>query len=429
MGGTPVLAVEPLGGGSWQLFLRHDRERARIVEVSAEQVPDVSVLVQDGGASSKRVLAGLWAEWMLGSVRSSRSTVLASTSLDRYPHQMDAVYGRMLPQPELRFLLADEPGTGKTIMSGLWLREAQRLGRAKRALVVCPAHLVTKWQDDFKDFFDGGLRRITADTILEKSLSDSPDDTWVVSLELAANNHSVRKALHPDRAMWDTVIIDEAHRLTPTAEASKKVGRELSKGVPTFLLLTATPHRGNDTYFRFLLHLVDPSVFPEVLDSDFRRAKTAPSRRRKVSPGRLHFLRRMKEELRGYDTDELLFKEREARNLPIQMNSEEQRYYDSALELVNTFFPTQARSLAGMVYGKRAASSLYALSETLKRRLEKMGTEPTLPYDEIPMDKADRVIEGRSLDAAAERESIEALLAGLEPVVSFQGGRFARPAV
>ena len=226
-------------------------------------------------------------------------------------------------------------------MSGLWLREAQRLGLAERALVVCPAHLVTKWQADFEDFFGGGLRRITPDTIREKALNYSSDDTWIVSLELAANTRSVREALHPDRALWDTVIIDEAHRLTPTAEASNRVGLELSKGVQNLLLLTATPHRGKDAYFRFLMHLVDPTVFPEDIDdTDVRRSPSMRSGRRR-SPGRLHFLRRMKEELRGYDTDELLFKEREAKNLPVQMNSEEQRYYDSALELVNAFFPTR----------------------------------------------------------------------------------------
>ena len=77
----------------------------------------------------------------------------------------------MLRQPMLRFLLADEPGTGKTIMGGLWLREAQRLGHVRRALVVCPAHLVSKWQLDFERFLGGGLRRITAATAREGALS------------------------------------------------------------------------------------------------------------------------------------------------------------------------------------------------------------------------------------------------------------------
>ena len=108
----------------------------------------------------------------------ARSTVLASTILKPYPHQMEAVYGHMLTQPLLRFLLADEPGTGKTIMSGLWLREAQRLGLAKRALIVCPAHLVIKWKADFKRFFGQDLREVTAETIRQRALADSGDDLW-----------------------------------------------------------------------------------------------------------------------------------------------------------------------------------------------------------------------------------------------------------
>ena len=83
----------------------------------------------------------------------------------------------MLPQPLLRFLLADEPGTGKTIMGGLWLREMQRLGFVNRALVVCPAHLVTKWQEDFERFFGGpgSLRRITANTVREHAVGINHD--------------------------------------------------------------------------------------------------------------------------------------------------------------------------------------------------------------------------------------------------------------
>ena len=114
-----------------RLFLRSKHDTIREEGLTAAEAADVSVLKQDGAAVPSRVLAGLWIEWMLGSARSARSTVLASTSLDQYPHQMTAVYDYMLPQPELRFLLADEPGTGKTIMSGLWLREAQRLGSGK----------------------------------------------------------------------------------------------------------------------------------------------------------------------------------------------------------------------------------------------------------------------------------------------------------
>ncbi len=137
---------------------------------------------------------------------------------------MNAVYGAMLPQPRLRFLLADEPGTGKTIMAGLYLREMQRLGFVRSALIVVPAHLVTKWQADFERFFGGGLRAITAQTVREHGL-DSGHDLWVVSLDLLSVNGAVQDAVHPDRMGWDAVVFDEAHRLTPTAAGYYQAGR------------------------------------------------------------------------------------------------------------------------------------------------------------------------------------------------------------
>ena len=407
----------------------------RKVELTPEQAGLVRVIAEDGAANPDVVLAGLWNEWMLGSVRSARSTVLASTTLKPYPHQMDAVYGHMLTQPLLRFLLADEPGTGKTIMSGLWLREAQRLGRVKRALIVCPAHLVIKWQADFKRFFGQDLREVTAETIRQRALAGSDDDLWIVSLNLASMNKPLRDGLHPDVAGWDAIIFDEAHRMTPTAETFYRVGKELSANVPNAVFLTATPHRGDEWYFRELLHLVDPDVFPTsdpdgALPKRRRSEQQVAERRTLLTPGSLHFLRRMKEELVDYDTESLLFKEREAVNVKVQMNPTEQRFYDRALEIVDTYFPIRGRSLAAMVYGKRAASSLYALAETLRRRSDKMGTgdapatdsgdrfdDTNDTEDATEEEKEEQVVGAASLDSKAETQAISAVLAELDPML------------
>ena len=346
-----VSGAVPLPDGGLRLFVAKDAdsEQVRVVQLTAAQAERVEVVAEDGAARPEVMLAGLWGEWMLGAVRSARSTVLSSTTLRPYPHQMDAVYNHMLTQPLLRFLLADEPCTGKTIMSGLWLREAQRLGLVKRALVVCPAHLVIKWKADFERFFGGSLREVTAETIRQRALTGSGDDLWVVSLNLAAVNPAVREALHPDEAGWDTIVFDEAHRMTPTAETFHRVGRDLSANVPHALFLTATPHRGDEWHFRELLHLVDPDVFPTSGDpgsGPHRRHDNKPgssphrrshdvwrdaSRTAPLTPGSLHFLRRMKEELVDYDSESLLFKEREAVNVKVQMNPTEQRFHDQAL--------------------------------------------------------------------------------------------------
>lgn len=403
----------------------------RKVSLTAEEFESLQVVAADGRAAPETVLAGLWTEWMLDAARAAASTVLVSTRLRPYPHQMDAVYGRMLTQPLLRFLLADEPGTGKTMMSGLWLREGQRLGLVKRALVVCPAHLVGKWQADFERFLGGGLREVTAETVRWDGLTTTQDDTWVVSLHLAAANPQVREALHPDKAGWDAVIFDEAHRMTPTAETFHRVGRELSADVPHALFLTATPHRGDERYFRELLHLVDPIIFPSAVGGDTVASPPggdAPLTRKLIRPGSLHFLRRMKEQLVDYDSHTRLFREREAFNLKVRLNATERQFYDASQHIANTYFPVRGRQLAAMVYGKRAASSLYAFACTLRRRLERMGTAdgPALAGDddvaiierESDDDAAEeQVTAARSLDARAEREAITELLADLETAV------------
>ena len=412
--GLDLYIGDPAADGG--LFLRRT--------LSLDDIRAVQIVAEDGAAPPAALLAGLWGEWILHSARSATSTVLASAPLEPFPHQMVAVYERMLTQPQLRFLLADEPGTGKTIMSGLWLREAQRLDMVRRALVVCPAHLVHKWIADFDRYFGGGLREVTAETIRQDGLAVPGRDLWVVSMNLAAQNRGVLDALHPDKAGgWDAVIFDEAHRMTPTAETFHRVGLELSAVVPHALLLTATPHRGDEWYFRELLHLVDPDVFPTSPRPDARRRGAAAGVA--LRPGPLHFLRRMKEELVHYDSQTLLFKEREARNIKVDLSSVEQRFYDHAQDLVRRFFPSRGRQLAAMVYGKRSASSLHALAETLRRRSENMSTNDRLSagdgFDgdiEDTDDNEQRVVTAASLDARAEKKEIKALLAEIDQILA-----------
>lgn len=403
--------------GAWRLYVA-DPTGLRPVDLTADQAASVDTLTIDGAADSADALAGLWAEWMRRAVVTSKATALASTPLSPFPHQNTAVYGTMLPQPLLRFLLADEPGTGKTIMGGLWLREAQRLGFVHRALIVAPAHLVTKWQADFDRFLGGDLRRITAETIRQGALS-VPHDLWVVSLELAAVNPQVFEALHPDRAGWDAVVFDEAHRLTPTAEEQYRVGRMLATNTPRAVLMTATPHRGNEWLFRSLMHLVDPQVYPPV---DRRAVTDRDQPATRLRPGPLHFLRRMKEELVDYDGATPLFKEREARNVPVALNADERAFYNEAVDLVETFFPDDAVTLARMVYGKRAASSLWSLAETLRRRRAQMGSEAPSEAarradpnddDEEAQEEA-RVIVANSKNLREERKAIDAILERLD---------------
>jgi superfamily II DNA or RNA helicase len=411
--------ARPDGEGGWVLYVAPEgQDTFSKVRLTAEEVALADVLRPDGGGSSAGALAGLWTFWMEAATTDISVTPPSATPLRPYIHQHNAVYGAMLPQPRLRFLLADEPGTGKTVMAGLYLREMRRLGFVRRALVVAPAGLVTKWQADFQRFFGGGLRRITAATVREGAL-EVGHDLWVTSLELAAVNSAVQEAIHPDRAGWDLVVFDEAHRLTPTARSFHRVGRMLAQSSPRVLLMTATPHRGSEWFFRHLLHLVDPEVYPD--PGDDPKQQLTPLR-----PGGIHFLRRMKEELVDYDGATPLFKKRRAANFRVPLNSDELAVYEQALHVVDEYFPSQARSLARMVYGKRAASSLHALARTLERRLASMGTRSPVeaaldadPEDEDRnlQDEA-RVVHADSRSPTAERATARRLLEQISGMLS-----------
>lgn len=408
-GWVTIDGAQETSGGGWRLYVETDDQELHRVDLTADEASQVQLLTQDGSAPSSRVLAGMWTQWMSAAATNAKSTLLASSPLNPYAHQANAVYGAMLPQPWLRFMLADEPGTGKTIMAGLYLREMQRYGLVRKALIVAPANLVSKWQADFDRFFDGGLRRITAETVREHAL-DVTHDMWIVSLELAAVNGAVQEAIRPDRAGWDIVVFDEAHRLTPTAQTYHRVGRLLSRA-PRTLLMTATPHRGSEWLFRHLLHIVDPEIYP---DPGTDQSQDLP----KLTPGPIHFLRRMKEDLVDYDGQSHLFKRRRATNHRIPLSRQEHAIYTQALDLVDRYMLPNAQPLARMVYGKRTASSLYALRETLRRRHEHMGrlaaAEASVEADPYGEDDAGReeaqVVNADSTAGRAERKAISELV-------------------
>ncbi|MEZ5116077.1 MAG: helicase-related protein [Candidatus Nanopelagicales bacterium] len=414
----------PDGSGKYRVFVAPDGGGPEQVVLSAAEWALIEVLAHDGSGDSERVLAGLWTQWMSAANHNARTSLLAATTLRPFAHQTTAVYGAMLPQPQLRFLLGDEPGTGKTIMAGMTLREMQRLGLVRRGLVVAPAGLVSKWIADFDRFFGGGLRQITASTVHEHAL-DVDHDLWIVSLELAAMNPNVQDAIRPDKAGWDLVVFDEAHRLTPTAGTFHRVGRLLARSTPRALFMTATPHRGSEWLFRHLLHLVDPDIYPDPGQDKPKDDSELP----RLRPGAIHFLRRMKESLVDYDGATRLFKGRRAHNLDIPLSSVEGVIYQQALDMVDEFFPPSAQPLARMVYGKRAASSLHSLRETLLRRRDNMGSNDPVkpsadvdPFDTDVIDSEDeaKVTHADSVASRREKSAINDIVALID--TTFAGG-------
>jgi len=421
---TLVTAVEHDERGTWCIIELPDHSMHRRYLTHAELAVGL-VPANDGRGGSDGALASLWGRWMGWAIPRIRSAVLATRPLRPYPHQDRAVFRSMLPQPRLRFLLADEPGTGKTIMTGMYLAEGHRRGLVPgKTLIAVPAHLVSKWERDLRRLFGIEAKRITAEVGRELEELRADVDVWLVSLDLLTRNPDVRRKVAGREASWSLAVFDEAHRLTPTSQYLD-AAREVTDVSHHVVLLTATPHRGNEHYFRALLHLLEPVWYPWSPNL----ADYGPGRFR---PSELHFLRRMKEDLRGYD-GEPLFKPRFAKVRPIRLSVAEQEAYDAVMAYVDAWYPDRS-TLVRSIYGKRAASSVKAAVETLRRRREILAhplavrvdpvpprgfddptlTDAALEDDEAWASAEQAVVEARSRDRRQELEAVDRVLAQLE---------------
>lgn len=317
----------------------------------------------DGQGKAEEALAGLWGRWMQYASPRLRSAALATRPIRPFAHQDEAVFDHMLPQPRLRFLLADEPGTGKTIMTGMYLVEGRRRGLIPGpAVIVVPAHLVQKWQDELEDFFGIHASRLSPEVARDPKDLDPRVDVWIASLDLFTHNQDVRRKAAGSRKSWSLVVFDEAHRLTPTARYLASA-QDLAVRSHHLLLLTATPHRGKEHFFRGLCNLLDPAMYPWNPESDRYDGRLRPSR--------LSFLRRMKEELRDLN-GERLFPNRFAETVQVTLGELEFAAYEGIMEYAQDWYGEHA-TLALSIYGKRAASSLQAAEATLERRLEALS--------------------------------------------------------
>ena len=213
-----MVAATPTASGADLVIRRGDGTLVDAVLTRAE-LEQGSVPENDGQGDARKALGGLWARWMQHAIPRIRSAVLATRPLQPFAHQDEAVFTHMLPQPRLRFLLADEPGTGKTIMTGMYLAEGTRRGLIPgRAVIVVPAHLVEKWRRDLRRYFAIDARRLTPELARDPAELDPRYQVWVVSVDLFTYNPDVRRKVAGPRASWSLAVFDEAHRLTPTSQ-------------------------------------------------------------------------------------------------------------------------------------------------------------------------------------------------------------------
>ncbi len=299
------------------------------------------------------------------------------------PHQIEAVYQKMLPQPRLRFLLADDPGAGKTIMAGLLIKEMKLRQAIERILIVVPASLTLQWQDEMLKYFGETFHIIGAANDASQLIDLWQRERQVITSMDYAKQDQVRERVWQQH--WDLVVIDEAHKCsaytrqrTDRADEAEKTKRyqfaeKLSEQADHVLLLTATPHHGDDDRFGHFLRLIDPDLFPEPhrLQDD-----AGQIRRQILSLGRdcPWALRRLKEDLRDVN-GRRLFPDRHAETVAFHLNADEYALYKSITAYINAYLPQASGrrkasvALARTVLQRRLASSTHAICESLKRRL------------------------------------------------------------
>ncbi len=310
--------------------------------------------------------------------------------IDPLPHQRIAVYERMLPQDPLRFLLADDAGAGKTIMTGLVVREMLSRGRAKRVLIVPPAGLVGNWERELRTLFRLSFRIVSgAEARQDRGFSGPDSDLVIVSLDTLAHP-SVFARLRETSIPYDLVVFDEAHKLGANtdnrhrthktrryrlAEAIVGCGESAGAyaGLPWsarhLVLLTATPHMGKDSPYYHLWRLLDPHAFA-----------TAEACRRLANSVRArHFIRRTKEEMVTL-AGAPLYRQRRCATFSYALTQEvdgEQTLYDSTTEYLTDTYGRAVRNRAAAklvrgVFQRRMASSTWALLCSFERRIDKL---------------------------------------------------------
>jgi len=325
------------------------------------------------GADGPRFRLALLAERIRAAAQYDPQFAVGVSQVDPLPHQIDAVYNYMLKSPRIRFLLADDPGAGKTIMAGLLLRELEQRGALERTLVIAPANLTMQWQDELRLKFNRDFAIIKR----EQLLAQSGSDLWrshpraIMSMDFA-RRPDVRKAF--EGATWDLIIVDEAHKMAAYRYGKKvektqayQLGEVLSKRTDHLLLMTATPHRGNPENFRLLLALLDADLFeqPEQFEQILRQRQMPI------------FLRRLKEQLKDFD-GRPLFPPRAVETLTYELTGSEKDLYEAVTDYVSNRFQRAARltserarrnvGLALLVLQRRMASSLRAIRTSLERR-------------------------------------------------------------
>ncbi|MBS0184604.1 MAG: DEAD/DEAH box helicase [Nitrospira sp.] len=361
---------DPAGRVANQLLYRHDEPRLEVVEAGRPWSFDGDGALFRLVSEAHRIrLAHLF------------DPVLAvhTSVVEPLPHQITAVYDAMLPRQPLRFLLADDPGAGKTIMAGLLMKEMIARGDLQRCLVVCPGSLAEQWQDELYRRFHLPFEILTNDKLEAARTGNWFLETNLViaRLDKLSRNEDVQQKLQASDCRWDLIVCDEAHKLSATYFGGEikytkryRLAQLLSTLTRHFLLMTATPHNGKEEDFQLFMALLDGDRFEGRFRDGVHQVDVSDLMRRMV-----------KESLLKFDATPL-FPERIAYTVPYKLSLAEAQLYKAVSDYVRDEF-NRAEALqndkrAGTVgfaltiLQRRLASSPEAIYQSLRRRRERL---------------------------------------------------------
>lgn len=299
--------------------------------------------------------------------------------VDPLPHQIEAVYGFVLQLPRIRFLIADDPGAGKTIMAGLIIKELKLRGLITRTLIIAPGHLKDQWQREMHDRFEENFIKV------DRGLMDASygENIWARESQMIASIDFAKQddiAATLAASRFDLIIVDEAHKMSAYRYGEKldktgryKLGEVLSDISTHLLFLTATPHRGDPENFRLFLDLLEPGFFATT-------EMVAESIRNQENP---LFIRRVKEDLKDFE-GKPLFLPRYVDTISFRLGMEkpprEADLYSALSKYVNEQYnkaitkQDKRRNVAFalVILQRRLASSTYALLRSLERRKKRL---------------------------------------------------------
>ncbi|MFG3130198.1 helicase-related protein [Streptomyces tendae] len=385
----PVTVIQVQPGAYWEFLVKGDAGDYRSVSLPEDELPGIEV-VDVGGErrydSDARVFRlGVEARRIRTRFQNDMGA-LSVSSIEPLPHQLEAVYGRFLEEPRLRFLLADDPGAGKTIMTGLYIKELQLRGAADRVLIVAPANLGFQWQRELDERFRIAARRITRNTLDADPMANpwESDGVFIVSRDLL-KTETVLASFAAAQRPWDLAVLDEAHgytlKVNKRGAIDNRTGRykaaeRVARHAERLLLLTATPHSGREESLWGLMRLLDRDAYGDRCPD---RVEIMPH----------HYSRTTKEQmvdLRGRP----LFRPRVAHTVAYTLDGAELDLYNRVSQFITQGLAEIRRertdggraSVSGFALTtmqRRLASSVRAICRTLQRRVERLERELELP--------------------------------------------------